>query len=64
MQISHKFHKNFTKIVKTFNILKYCYHIWVHREKCIQISTNMPSVCSVNPEIGFEILKLFPKQKT
>ena len=31
------------------------HHIWIHHEKCIKISTNMPTIGSVIPEIAFEI---------
>ena len=51
--------QNVTKIVLT--ILKFCHHIWIHLDKCIQISTNMPSIGLVIPEISIEILESFEK---
>ena len=32
------------KLSKNLTILKFRYHIWIHKEKCIQISTNMPGI--------------------
>ena len=42
------------KIIKNVKIQKFDYHIWNHHEKCIDLSTNMPSIGSVIYEIGFE----------
>ena len=33
-------------------------HIWNHHENCIQISTNMPGIGSVNREIAFNISEM------
>ena len=33
-------------------------HIWNHNEKCIKISTNMPGIGVVIPEITCEMLEL------
>ena len=41
--------KNVTHFVKNVNIVEFHYHIWNHHEKCIQISTNMPSIGIVIP---------------
>ena len=54
--------QNCTKIVKNINILIFRSHIWIRHEKCIQTSTNMPSIGSVNPEIAFEISEISRKQ--
>ena len=42
------------EIVKNFNILEFYNYIWNPHEKCIQISTSMPSIGLVIPEIAFE----------
>ena len=45
-------------------ILTFCDHIWIHNEKCIHISTNMPNINPVqNSWIGFEICN-FLEDKT
>ena len=44
------------KIVKSFDILEFYNRISIHREKCIQISTNMPSIGLIIPEVAFDIL--------
>ena len=36
-------------------------YIWNHHEKCIRISTNMPSIGLVICEIGFEIFRILRK---
>ena len=48
--------KNVTKkkIIKIIKIVEFHYYIWIHHEKCFQISTNMPSIGSVNPERDLE----------
>ena len=43
---------------KNLNSFKFDYHIWIHHGKCIQISTNMPSIGLEIPEIGVEIRNL------
>ena len=48
-KISAKCLSNFNKIVDFHD------HIWNHREECIQMSTNMPSIGLVIHEIEFEI---------
>ena len=45
------------KIVKNVRILEFHYHIWNQRDKCFQISTNMPSIGLIILEIAFEILE-------
>ena len=49
---------NLTNVVKNVKIVKFHDHIWNHREKCIQISTNMPGIGSLIREIGLEIKEL------
>ena len=36
-------------------------HIWNHHEKCIQISTNMPGIGLVNPEIAVKMSEVSKK---
>ena len=43
------------KNYKNVKILKFRDYIWNHHEKCIQMSTNMPSIGLVIAEICFEI---------
>ena len=45
-------------VVKNVKIVEFHDHIWNHREKCIQISTNMPGIGSVNREIVVEISEM------
>ena len=49
--------KNETNFVKNVNIVEFHYHIQNHHEKCIQTSTNMPSIGVVIPEIICEMLE-------
>ena len=49
---------NLTKFLKNVKIIESHYHIRNHHEKCIQISTNMPSIGFVIPEITREMLDL------
>ena len=49
---------NSTNVVKILKIVEFHYQIWIHHEKCIQISTNMPGFGSVIHEIVFEICTL------
>ena len=46
------------KMLKNDNILEFGDCIWIDREKCIQISTNMPSIGVVIPEIAFAISEI------
>ena len=46
-----------TKFVKNVEIVKVHDHIWNHNEKCIQLSTNMPSIGLVISEIISEMLE-------
>ena len=48
---------NLTNLVKNVKILEFHDHIWNHHEKCIQQSTNMPSIGLVIPEITLEMLE-------
>ena len=41
-----------TNVVKNLKIVVFHDHIWNHNEKCIQISTNMTGIGSVNREIS------------
>ena len=47
--------QNFTKLSKNVKTLEFHDHIWIHHEKCIQISTNMPSIGSLIHEINVKI---------
>ena len=47
---------NFFKILKNSNC--HC-HIWIQHEKCIQMSTNKPSIGSVFPGISLCILRKY-----
>ena len=53
--------KNVTKftkyVVKNVKIVEFPYHIQNPHEKCIQLSTNMPSIGLVIPEISCEMLE-------
>ena len=49
--------KKFTNFVKNIKIVEFHYHIRNHREKCIQISTSIPSIGFVIPEITCEMLE-------
>ena len=49
--------KNVKNLVKNCKIVEFQYHIRNHHEKCIQISTNMPSIGLVIPEITCEMLE-------
>ena len=49
--------KKLTKLVKDVNILEFHDHIWNHHVKYIEISTNMPSIGLVIPEITCEMLE-------
>ena len=42
--------------LKKIKIVEFHDHIWNHNEKCIQLSTNMPSIGLVIPEITSEML--------
>ena len=49
-----------------FKIVKFGDHIWNHNEKCIQISTNMPSIGAIINfwiEKGFEFEKFWGKKE-
>ena len=48
---------NLTNFVKNVQIVEFHGHIWNHHEKCIQLSTNMPSIGVVIPEITCEMLE-------
>ena len=47
---------NLTKFVHFLKIVEFHDHIRNHDEKCIQLSTNMPSIGLVIPEITSEML--------
>ena len=49
--------KHLTHFVKNVKIVEFHDHIWNHHEICIQISTNMPSIGLVIPEIPCEMLE-------
>ena len=46
---------NVTNLVKNVKIVECHDHIWNHHDKCIQISTNMPSIGLAIPEITCEM---------
>ena len=52
--VSRRQVKNSHIFSQNVKILKFGNNIWYHHVKCIQISTNMPSIESVLSEIGFE----------
>ena len=47
--------KNVTNFVKNVNIVEFHDHIWNHHKKCIQISTNIPSIGSLIRKIAVQI---------
>ena len=47
---------------KNVKILESGDNIRYHRQKCIQMSTNMPGIGSVIREIAFEILRILIQQ--
>ena len=47
----------YTKSSKNVNIIEFDYGFWNHRGKCIQISTNMPSIGSVIRELDVTFLE-------
>ena len=49
--------KNVTNLVKYFKIVEFEDHIWNQHEKPIQISTDMPSIDLVIPEVTCEMLE-------
>ena len=50
--------QNVTKFVKNVRIVKLYDQMWNHKEKRIQISTNMPDIGSLIPEIDVDILEI------
>ena len=48
--------KNEQKFVQNVKIMELYDYIWYHHEKCIQISTNMPGIGLVIPEITCQML--------
>ena len=50
--------QNLTKFVKNVRIVEFYDHICNHNEKRIQISTNMPGVGSLIPEIDIDISEI------
>ena len=49
--------QNLTNFVKNVKIVEFHYHILNHHEKCIKISTNMPSIGLVIREITVKFKK-------
>ena len=49
---------------KNVKIVEFHDYIWNHHKKCIQISTNMPSIGFVIPEITCEMLEFGGKKPT
>ena len=54
--------QNCVKCSKNVEILEFGNNIWNHREKCIQISTHMPSIGSIINEKGFDLKKKMKKK--
>ena len=50
-------------ILKNIKMLVFYDYIWNHYKKCIQISTNMPGICSLICEIMREHFRNFREQK-
>ena len=50
-------------MVKNIKIYWMSLLYWNHHEKCTQLSTNMPSIGLVIPNIGIGILNVLRKQK-
>ena len=50
--------QNLTKFVQNVRIVEFYDHIWNHNEKRIQISTNMPGIGSLIPEIDVDISEI------
>ena len=50
--------QNSHKTSKDVNILEFHDHIWKQRQKCIQISTNMPGIGSLIREIDVNISEI------
>ena len=46
------------KEIKNVRVLEFHDHIWNHHEICIQISTNMPGIGSLNCEIDVNISEM------
>ena len=55
---------NFTKYSTNYKILEFHDHIWNHHAKCIQTSTNMPSIDSLIREIEVKISEKNEKANT
>ena len=53
--VSRRQVQNCTTFSKKVKFIELHYYIWNRCGKCIQISTNMPSIGSVNCVIAFEI---------
>ena len=50
--------QNLTKFVNNVRIVEFHDHIWIHNEKRIQISTNMPGIGLQIREIAFNISEM------
>ena len=50
--------QNITTFVKNVRIVEIHDHIWNRNEKRIQISTNMPGIGSLDPEIDVDISEM------
>ena len=55
--VSRRQDQNVTNLVKNVKIVEFHNHIRNSHEKCIQISTNMPNIGLVIPEITFDMLE-------
>ena len=49
---------NLTQFVKNVRMVEFYDHIWNHNEKWIQISTTMPGIGSLIPEIDVDISEI------
>ena len=57
--MSRRQFKKCHQIVKNVNILESRDRIWIHHEKCIQVSTNMPSIGSLIRETHVKITEIW-----
>ena len=57
--VSRRYVNKFTNLVKNVKIVEFHCHIRNHHEKCIEISTNMPSIGLIIPELICEMLEFW-----
>ena len=51
-------HSEFTPKLKTVKLLKLYYYMWNHREKCIQMGTNMSGIGALIREIDIDLSEI------